>query len=172
LDRTEKEKTASFLHERFLESRFISLAEFHGMDVAEISALRHELRSTGTELRVVKNSIAKRAIQDTSLEILHSHFVGSTAVALSAGDPVASAKVLSRFSKENPKLKIKVGFLEGKEFPPEDLSELAKLPPREILLARLLGVLQGPPTGLVNVLAAVLRKFLGTLQAIEQQKSK
>jgi len=160
------------LHEKFRESRFAGLTDFQGLDVAEISALRHELRAAGTEFRVIKNSIARRALKGTSLEVLDEHLSGANAVALSSEDPVAPAKILTRFSKENPKLKIKLGILEGKQLSVEDLNELSKLPGREVLLARLMGVLQGPPSGLVNVLAGVLRKFLGTLQAIEQEKSK
>jgi large subunit ribosomal protein L10 len=172
LNRTDKEKTVAFLHERFNDSHFAGLAEFQGLNVAEISALRHELRAAGTEFRVVKNSIAKRALKGTLLEVLDEHFIGSTAVALSAEDPVAPAKILTRFSKENPKLKIKAGLLEGNPLSLEDLNELSKLPGREALLAKLLGVLQGTPSGLVNVLAGVLRNFLGTLHAIEEEKSK
>jgi len=172
LNRTDKEKNVAFLHERFRDSRFAGLADFKGLNVSEISALRHELRAVGTEFRVIKNSLAKRALKGTSLEILDEHFLGSTAVALSTEDPVAPAKILTRFSKENPKLKIKAGILEGSLLSLEDLNELSKLPGREVLLATLLGVLQGPPSGLVNVLAGVLRNLLGTLQAIEQEKSK
>lgn len=172
MNKTEKEGTVVFLQKWFGEARFAGLADFQGLNVAEISALRHELRSAGTEFRVVKNSIAKRALQGTAMSVLDKHFFGSTAVALSSQDPVAPAKILTRFSKENPKLKLKVGFLEGKELTPEDINDLAKLPGREVLLATLLGVLQAPPTGLVNVLAGILRKFLGTLQAIQEEKTK
>jgi len=171
VNRTDKEKTAALLHERFRECRFAGLTDFQGLNVAEISALRHELRAAGTEFRVIKNSIAKRALKGTSLEILHDHLCGANAVALTHEDPVAPAKILTRFSRENPKLKIKLGILEGKQLSLEDLNELSRLPGREVLIARLLGVLQGPPSGFVSVLAGVLRKFLGTLQAVEQQKS-
>ncbi len=172
MNRTDKEKTAALLKERFRETRFAGLADFQGLNVAEISALRHALRPTGTEFRVVKNSIAKRALQGTALEILDKHFSGSTAVALTSEDPVAPAKILARFSKENPKLKLKVGFLEGKELTLEEIGELAKLPGREVLLAMLLGVLQAPQAGMVNVLAGILRKLLGTLQAIQDERAK
>ncbi len=172
MNRTDKEKTVAALNEKFREAQFAGLADFQGLNVAQISSLRHDLRAAGTEFRVVKNSIAKRAIKGTSLEILGDHFIGSTAVALSHEDPVTPAKIMALFSKDNPNLKLKVGLLEGKPLSVEEFTALSKLPSREVLLATLLGLLNSQPTGMVNVLAAVLRKLLGTLQAIEQEKSK
>jgi large subunit ribosomal protein L10 len=172
VNRTDKEKTVAVLNEKFRDTQFAGLADFKGLDVAQISTLRHELRAAGTEFRVVKNSIAKRAIQGTSMEILDEHFIGSTAVALSKEDPVSPAKILTQFAKDNPKLQLKIGLLEGKVLSVEDLTDLSTLPSREVLLATLLGLLNAQPTGLVNVFAGMLRKLLGTLHAIEQEKTK
>jgi len=171
LNRSEKENTVAFLHKKFSDVYFVSLVDYKGLDVGEISSLRHELRSVKTEFRVIKNTLAKRAIEGTTLEKLSDHFLGPTAVALSSDDPVAPAKILTQFAKENPKLEFKAGLLDGKAISEEDLNGLAKLPSREILLSTMLATLKGPSTGLVNLLAGVMRKFLGTLQAIEQKKS-
>lgn len=171
LNRSDKENTVAILNKKFSDVHFVSLVDYKGLDVSEISSLRHELRSANTDFRVIKNSLAKRAIKGTTLEQLVDYFLGPTAVALTNDDPVAPAKILTRFAKENPKLEFKVGLLDGKSLSEEDLSGLAKLPPREILLATLLGTLKSPSSGLVNLLAGVMRKFLGTLQAIEQEKA-
>ncbi len=172
MKRTEKEETVATLNRSFSEAKFVSLVSFSGLNVAEISSLRHELRSSGTEFRVVKNTLAKRAIKDTALEQLEEHFQGSTAVALTAEDPAAPAKILARFAKDNPKLEVKVGLLEGKSLSRDSIEALSKLPSREVLLSMLLGTLKAPTHGLVNVLAGVLIKFLGTLRAIQTEKEK
>ena len=172
MNRTEKEQTVAFLNSDFSNAKFVGLVAFKGLNVAEISSLRHELRTTGTEFRVVKNTLARRATKDTALEQLEEHFRGSTAVALTSADPAAPARILARFAKDNPKLEVKIGLLDGKPLSRESIESLSKLPPREVLLSMLLGTLKAPSNGLVNVLAGVLRKFLATLQAIQQEKEK
>ena len=172
MNRTEKEQTVASLNSGFANAKFVGLVAFKGLNVAEISSLRHELRSTGTEFRVVKNTLAKRAVKDTELEQLEEYFRGSTAVALTSEDPSAPAKILARFAKENPNLEVKIGLLDGKPLSRENIESLSKLPPREVLLAMLLGTLKAPSNGLVTVLAGVLRKFMGTLHAIQQEKEK
>lgn len=172
MNRTEKEETVATLNEGFSNAKFVGLVSFSGLNVAEISSLRHELRNTGTEFRVVKNTLARRAIKDTAVEQLEAHFRGSTAVALTAEDPTAPAKILARFAKDNPKLEVKVGLLEGRALTRENIEALSKLPSREVLLSMLLGTLKAPTNGLVNVLAGILIKFIGTLRAIQQEKEK
>jgi large subunit ribosomal protein L10 len=172
LNRTEKEEAVASLNRGFSDAKFVSLLTFQGLNVAEISSLRHELRGAGTEFHVVKNTLAKRAIKGTDLELLEEYFQGSTAVASTNQDPSPPAKILARFAKENPNLKVKVGMLEGKPLSMEKVEALSKLPPREVLLSMLLGTLKAPTNGLVNVLAGVLTKFMGTLEAIKQEKEK
>lgn len=172
MDRTAKETTVEQLRARLSQASFLTLHVFKGLNVADLTSLRRELKPTRTEFEVVKNTLAKRAIQGTACETLVEHFKGPTAMALCSQDAVASARVLIRFAKEHPKLQFKAGLLEGKPFSEQNLTDLSKLPSRKILLSTLLGALKGPANGLVNVLAGVLRKFLGTLQAIEQEKSK
>jgi len=172
LNRTEKEQAVASLNIGFADAKFVSLVAFQGLNVAEISSLRHELRSAGTEFHVVKNTLAKRAIKGTDLEQLETYFQGSTAVALTNQDPTPPAKILARFAKDNPKLQVKIGMLEGKTLSMEKVEALSKLPPREVLLSMLLGTLKAPTNGLVNVLAGVLIKFMGTLEAIKQEKEK
>jgi large subunit ribosomal protein L10 len=172
LNRTEKEQTVASLYSGFSDATFVSLVAFKGLNVPEISLLRHELRAAGTEFRVVKNTLARRAIKGTDLEQLEEHFVGSTAVALTNQDPAAPAKILAKFAKNNPKLEVRIGLLSGKPLSKESIERLSRLPPREGLLSMLLGTLKAPTSGLVNVLSGVLSKFLRTLHAIQQEKEK
>jgi large subunit ribosomal protein L10 len=172
VNRTEKEKTVASLVSGFSEATFVSLVAFKGLNVPEISVLRHELRGTGTQFRVVKNTLARRAVKGTPLEQLEGHFRGPTAVAITDRDPAQSAKVLAKFAKDNPKLELKIAMLSGKPVSAESIEFLSKLPPREVLLSRLLGTLKAPTSGLVNVLAGVLTKFVRTLYAIQLEKEK
>ncbi len=171
MNRTDKEKAVEQLSEKFTSSSFIGIVSFQGLNSAEMTSLRHELRETDTKFQVIKNTLARRAISGTDLEKLEEHFYGSTAVALNSQDAVAPAKVLIRFTKDNPKLELKAGLLEGKPLSPEDIKDLSKLQSKEVLISVLLGTLKSPPTALVNVLAGVIKKFYGTLKAIEQQKA-
>ena len=171
MNQSEKQDTVALLKKKFSDNTFVSLVDYKGLNVAEISSLRHELRDVDTEFRVLKNTLAKIAIKGTAAEDLTEHFVGPTAVTLTSQDPVAPAKILTRFAKENPKLEFKAALLHGKPLSQQNLEELSKLPSREVILSSLLATFKSPPTGLVNVLAGIMRKFLGTLQAIEQQKS-
>ncbi len=172
MNRSEKEKLVESLHAGFERAKFATLVNFKGLNVAEISSLRHELRNTGTEFRVIKNTLARRAIKGTAVEPLEEYLEGPNAVALTSQDPAPPAKVLFRYAKENTKLELKIGMLDGKLLTAEKMEALSKLPSREALYSMLLGTLQAPTVGLVNVLAGVLRKFLGTLQAIQEQKEK
>ncbi len=172
MNRTEKEQTVASLVSGFSEATFVSLVAFKGLSVSEISLLRHELRSAGTKFRVVKNTLARRAVTGTALEQLAEHFQGPTAVAITNRDPAQSAKILARFVKDNPKIEFKIGLLSGKPVSGESIEILSKLPPREVLLARLLGTLKAPTSGLVHVLAGVLTKFVRTLYAIQREKEK
>lgn len=172
MKRSEKVQKTEALAEALAQAKLLCLADFQGLSVEEITALRRTLRASKAEIHVVKNTLAKRAIRGTPLEAMDSYFAGPTAVAYTSVDPVEPAKTLVRFAKDNPKLKLKVGFLEGRILSAEGVEDLSKLPPREVLLASLLGTLKSPPTALVNVLSGVPRKLLWALRAIEERKSK
>lgn len=172
MKRVEKERKVESLSKALLDAKLLCLSDFQGLNVQEISSLRHTLRTSHTEFHVVKNTLAKRAIRGTPLKALEQHLSGSTAIAYCSQDPVEPAKILIRFSKDHPKLKLKAGMLDGKLLSTGNIENLSKLPPREVLLASLLGTLKSPPTGLVNVLSGVMRKFLWALRAIEEAKTK
>lgn len=146
------------------------LADHRGLSVAELTELRGLLRPQAVELRVVKNSLARLATRGTELEGLGPHFVGPTVIAYSGGDPTVPAKLLAAYAKTRPNLRIKAGFVEGKVLARQEALALAELPPREVLLARLAGVMQSPLRGLVVVLQGPLRSLLIALNAVRQKR--
>ena len=165
-----KKKIAEDLHDRFSRSAIIVVTDYKGLDVAAMNDLRRKLRAEAVEYRVVKNSLLVRAADDTEAALIKKHFKGPSAVAISYEDPVAPAKVLTQFAKENDKLEIKIGVLNGKVLDVNAIKELASLPGREVLLAQLLATLNAVPTSFVRVLAEIPRSMLNVLTAIRDQK--
>ena len=148
------------------------LADYSGLNVQQLAELRSQLRQAAVELQVVKNTLARRAVEETGFVPLTEHFVGPISVAFSQHDAVAMAKALTEYAKKEPKLNVRVGFVEGQVLSPEQITALAELPPREVLLARMLASMQSPLTGLVGVLQGVLRQFVYALQAVRDAKEK
>lgn len=167
----EKAAAVDELHERFSRAVSAVLADFRGLTVAEITDLRRQLRDASLEFAVVKNTLARRAAQRTALEKLSPYLKGPTSIALSYGDPVAPAKVLCAYLRKQPKLALRAGVFEGAVVPVEQISELAELPPRNVLLAYTLAAMQGPLAGLVGTLQGIFGAFIGTLQAIQDKKA-
>jgi large subunit ribosomal protein L10 len=138
--------------------------------VEQDTELRNALRKAGVEYKVVKNTLTRFAAKENGLEGLDTYLNGPTAMASSA-DAVAPAKVLSEFAKKYDKLKIKVGVVEGKVIDVSGVKALAELPPREVLIARVLGGFNAPISGLVNVLNGNIRGLVVALNAIAEQKA-
>jgi large subunit ribosomal protein L10 len=148
------------------------LIDYKGITVPAITELRRQVRGTGSEYVVVKNTLALRALQGAPLGQLSQHFTGMTAVAYSQSDIVALAKVLHTFGKTNPNVKVKAALLDGKPVAAKELETLANLPSRTELVGKLLGLMQSPIRRLVTVLAAPHRNVAATLAAVAQQKAK
>jgi large subunit ribosomal protein L10 len=165
-----KQQITEDLHDRFARSAIIVVTDYNGLDVASINDLRRKLREAGIEYQVVKNTLLVRAAEDTEAALIKDYFKGPSAVAISYEDPVAPAKVLTQFAKDNNKLEIKVGVLNGKVLDAQSIKALASLPSREVLLAQLLSTLNAVPTSFVRVLAEVPRSLLNVLTAIKDQK--
>ena len=146
------------------------LAEYRGLSVAQMTTLRRKAHESNVFLRVVKNSLARRAVEGTGFECLKDQMIGPLAFAVSA-DPVAVAKILSEFAKENEALKIKVGAMGGKLMSLAQIQALAVLPGREQLLAQLLGTMQAPIQKFVQTLNEVPAKFVRTLAAVRDAKT-
>lgn len=170
MKREEKASIVSELQKKFSQAKFTAVADYRGLKVLDLQGLRHELRRNDAEFKVAKNTLLTRAVQGTDFESLQDHFKGTTAVTMSFGDPVTPAKILSDFAKDHPGLTIRTAVLDGKLLSQEDIMALAKLPSKEVLLGQMLSVLNGVPTGLVQVLSGVPRTFVYALQAIKDQK--
>jgi large subunit ribosomal protein L10 len=159
------------LHEKFARAVSAVLADFRGLTVQEITDLRQQLRDASLELAVVKNTLARLAVQETPFERLSPYLKGPTSITLSYRDTVSPAKILSAYVKKQPKLAVRAGLFEGEIVPAEKIAEIADLPPRDVILAQALAAMQGPLAGLVWTLQGVLSTFIGTLQAIHDKKA-
>jgi large subunit ribosomal protein L10 len=146
------------------------LAEYRGLSVAQMTTLRRKAHDSQVYLRVVKNTLARRAVEGTSFECLKDQMSGPLAFAVSA-DPVAVAKILSEFAKDNEQLKIKAGAMSGKLMSLEQIQALAVLPGREQLLAQLLATMQAPVQKFVQTLNEVPAKFVRALAAVRDAKA-
>jgi large subunit ribosomal protein L10 len=166
----EKQKITEDLHERFSKSAIVVVTDYKGLDVSSINALRRKLRAEDIEFQVVKNTLLIRAAKDTDVALIQDFFKGPSAVALSYDDPVAPAKILTQFAKDNQKLEIKGGVLKDKLLDADAIKALAKLPSREVLLGQLLSVLNQVPTSFVRIMAEIPRSMLNVLTAIRDQK--
>jgi len=170
--RTEKASSIAELREKLGAARSALLTDFRGLSVAEITELRTLLRKSAVEYTVVKNTLARIAVQDTHLAGLAAYFQGPTAIAISREDPVAASRVLAAWGRSRPSFAVKGGGVEGQLVGPAEIAALADLPPREVLLARMAGAFQGPLRALVNVLAGPVRALASVLEQVRQQKEK
>ena len=172
MNRDNKQELVTEMHERLGRAKAVFLADFRGMDVGKATTLRNELRSASVEYRVFKNTLLERASQGTDMECLSPYLTGPTAIAISYDDPVSAAKVLSKFAKDpQGKFVLKVGVLSGKLLDVKQIQALADLPPREVLIAKMLGSMQAPATNFVGVLAALPGSLVRALDAIRAQKA-
>jgi large subunit ribosomal protein L10 len=170
MNRTEKEVIVQELSQRLNESSAAFLADYRGINVDQATALRRELTNAGVEYRVVKNNLLKLAAQGTPAESLQDYCAGPTAIALAGADPVAPAKILSKFAKDIEAFELKAGVLSGKPITIAEISALAEMPSREELLAKALASMNAPATNFVGTLAAIPRSLVQVLNAIAQSK--
>jgi large subunit ribosomal protein L10 len=166
----EKAAKVNELTQKMAGSKAIYLADFTGLDVASVTALRSQLRQASVEYEVVKNRLAKRAAQEAGIAGLDSFFVGPTAIAFAAQDPVEPAKILQKFIDAGGKIAIKSGLVDGQVISTDQFKALATLPSRDQLLAKVVGAVQGPLYGLSGVLSGLLRNLVGVVAAIEKKR--
>lgn len=167
----EKQQVVSELTERLKKACSGVLVNYEGITVEKDTKLRSDLRKAGVKYTVIKNTLIKIAANQVGLEGIAPVLNGTTAIATSEDDLVAPAKVLSEFAKDNENFKLKAGFLEGKVLDENEVSALAKLPSKEVLVAKALGSLNAPISGFVNVLNANLRGLVVALNAIAEKQT-
>jgi large subunit ribosomal protein L10 len=171
LNKNSKEQVVAELAAKLANAKAAFLADYRGLNVEQVNALRGELRKAGVEYQVVKNTLLRLAAKNTGVECLDPHLAGPTAIAIAGTDPVAPAKILSDFAKANAKFELKAGALDGKLLSIDDIKALAELPSRDVLLAKLLGSLNAPASNFVGVLAAIPRSLVQVLAAIQEKKA-
>lgn len=155
---------------RLREATSVILTDYRGLTVAQVTELRRALREASAEYRVVKNSLTQLAARELGIQELERYLEGPTAMALSDGDLVAAAKILMTYSKKVPVLQIKAGLVDGRILPKEEVVALAELPPREVLVGRLMGLMVAPLRGLVGGVSSSLRGFVVGLDQVRQKR--
>jgi large subunit ribosomal protein L10 len=170
LNREEKASVVQELSDKIAKAKIAIVTDYRGLTVNRMQDLRRKLKESNAEIKVAKNTLLSRAVQGTPYELLREALQGTSAITVSYGDPVASAKIVTDFVKDNPQLEVKSAALEGKVLTAADLLALSKLPSKEILLGQLLGVMQAVPTSFVRVLNGVPQKMVYLLQALKDQK--
>ena len=169
LNRKEKAVVIDEVAGEIANAQSVVIAEYRGLDVASVTVLRKQARESGVYLRVLKNTLVRRAIADTSFDGLSDQLVGPLMYAVSE-DPVAAAKTMADFAKTNPNLVIKGGAMPNSLLDEAGVKALASMPSRDELLAKLLGTMQAPITQFVRTLNEVPTKFVRGLAAVRDQK--
>jgi large subunit ribosomal protein L10 len=169
--KTDKERAIAELASRLKETETLIVTDYRGLTTSELAGLRAQLRNSGARFSVVKNTLARRAAKEAGATNLLELLEGPTAIAFleSDGDPVGVAKILSDTAKATKILSVRGGVLQGSQIRAEQIADLAKLPPTEVLRAQLVGAIAAAPTAIVGLFTAPLRDLVGVLDARVKQ---
>lgn len=170
MDRDQKKKSAETLHDELSKARGVIFSGFQGITVAQDFELRRKIAGTGARYKVVKNSLIERAAKGTPVEPAAQKLAGTTSVAFTETDPVALAKALTEYSKENPILTFKCGVVEGRVVSLADFNALASLPPKEQLLSKVLFLFNSPAQRVASTLSGVARNLVYVIQQGVKEK--
>ena len=168
--RSQKEIIVKDLADKLKSSRAVVFSDYKGLSVKDMTSLRQELRTQGIDMKVVKKTLINIALKDAGIEMDVRKLEGQIAVAVSSGDEVMAAKIIAKAAKANDNLNIVGGILGIKALSKEEVEALSKLPGKEELLAKLVGTLNAPVSGFVNVLAGNLRGLVQVLKAVSEAK--
>lgn len=153
------------------KSQSVVLVDYRGLNVEQLTELRSRYRAAGVDYKVYKNSMMRFAFKDSGLEEFNEYLKGPSAIAFGYDDPVSAAKITSEFVKDNEKLEIKAGIVDGKVIDVAGVNNLAKLPSKEVLVAQVLGGFNSPIQGFANVLQGTIRSLATVLNAIAEDKA-
>lgn len=171
MNRTEKQTQIESLRSQFDRASFSIVAEYKGLSTAQLTELRSKLREVGGQFRVVKNTLARRAVADHVMAPLTEHFKGAVGVVFAFGDAAGAAKVVKEFAKSSGKFSVSAGVIEAEVLDVSGVNQIADLPSREELLAKLVGSINAPVSGLVNVLSGSTRALVYALAAVADKKA-
>jgi large subunit ribosomal protein L10 len=172
MKRSDKEQIIADVQGKISRAKGMFFTDFTGITVEQITELRRDFRKAGIEYQVVKNTLARKALENIAgYDKIDSNLVGPTGVAFSFNDPVAPAKIIKKFYEKNEKLSCKVCVIDGQVFEGAKLDEFAKLPTRNEIISSILGSIQSPISGIVGAVQAVLRDLVGVIQEIEKKKA-
>ena len=170
MNKQEKAREVDSLREILGATPPVFVLEYRGLTVNQVSALRKKVRASHGRYKVVKNRLALRVLRDSALKDLAPHFRGPTAIAITGKDPTALARALADFSKDNQGLTLKAGYVEGRVVDAQGIRMIASLPTREVLIAHLLGILNGPMVRLVTAMKSPARNLVAALDQIAKKK--
>jgi large subunit ribosomal protein L10 len=166
----EKEKQIELLTERFKRASSVIVADHTGINVADITVLRRDLRKANAEFKIAKNTLFRKAAKDAGMEQMAEHFVGPTTLVYGFDDPSVPAKIIFEFSKKSDIPKVKAYYLDNVSLPIDDYKRIAQLPPREQVLALVVGAVNGPILNFIMTIDGATRNFIGLLDALAESK--
>ncbi|MFQ5508768.1 MAG: 50S ribosomal protein L10 [Leptospirillia bacterium] len=171
MNRAEKQSQVDSIREQFDRSSLSIVAGYEGLSVAQLTGFRSELSKVEGSFRVVKNTLARRAVEDHAAAGLNDHFKGAIGVVFAYGDPAAAAKVVKEFIKEAELFTVSAGIIEGEILDAAGVKQIADLPSREELLAKMVGSMNSPIQGIVSVLHGTMRNLVYVLSAVSKEKA-